>query len=136
MFVPVNELAILVSALLAVAVGNIWYSPLLFGSVWMKSLGSHIGDDVYPKKEVFIVVLREVAVQFIFFYALAQLIGVIAYTHVSIWNVGLWMLVLVVAMLIHVFVWERRSLNYILVHCGYGAIVLYGGLLVLVYWPW
>lgn len=34
-----NVFAILVCALLSVVLGTLWYSPLLFGNIWMKELG-------------------------------------------------------------------------------------------------
>ncbi len=37
--VIVNYLAILVSAIVVFVVGGFWYSPLLFGNIWMKLMG-------------------------------------------------------------------------------------------------
>ena len=34
-----NYLAILVAAVAGMIVGALWYSPLLFGNVWMKLMG-------------------------------------------------------------------------------------------------
>lgn len=39
MFDSVNLLAVLVAAAAAFVVGSLWYSPLLFGNVWMKLAG-------------------------------------------------------------------------------------------------
>ena len=35
----INWLAMLVAALVPLAVGALWYSPLLFANVWMKTTG-------------------------------------------------------------------------------------------------
>jgi len=35
----INFLAILVSGIAAMLIGALWYSPLLFGKVWMKAIG-------------------------------------------------------------------------------------------------
>lgn len=39
MFDSVNLLAVLVAAAASFVVGSLWYSPLLFGDVWMKLAG-------------------------------------------------------------------------------------------------
>ncbi len=37
--VGLNWLAIIASAIVAIIIGGLWYSPALFGNAWMKSLG-------------------------------------------------------------------------------------------------
>ena len=37
--VDVNYLAVLVAAVASMAIGGLWYSPLLFGKIWMKLSG-------------------------------------------------------------------------------------------------
>ena len=37
--VPINYLAILVSSVVSMMLGALWYSPLLFGKEWMKLMG-------------------------------------------------------------------------------------------------
>ena len=39
MFLPVNYIAILISAVVAFIIGALWYSPLLFGKVWAREHG-------------------------------------------------------------------------------------------------
>lgn len=39
MFDSVNMFAVLVAAVVSFLVGSLWYSPLLFGDVWMKLAG-------------------------------------------------------------------------------------------------
>lgn len=35
----VNYLAVLVAAIVSFGIGSLWYSPVLFGNVWMKLIG-------------------------------------------------------------------------------------------------
>ena len=45
--VDINLLAVLVAAVINMAVGMVWYSPVLFGSVWLAEIGKkpeEIGD--------------------------------------------------------------------------------------------
>ena len=38
-FLHVNHLAVVVSALVSMVIGGLWYSPLLFVKAWLKELG-------------------------------------------------------------------------------------------------
>lgn len=40
----VNWLAVIVAALADMAIGSLWYSPLLFGNSWMKAMGKRKED--------------------------------------------------------------------------------------------
>lgn len=42
--VTVNYVAVLVSAVVCMVIGSIWYSPILFGKLWMKSADCKEGD--------------------------------------------------------------------------------------------
>lgn len=44
MNVEVNYLAVLVAAIAGMAVGFLWYSPLVFGKPWMKLMGYNSAD--------------------------------------------------------------------------------------------
>src|SRR3989344_6289732 len=35
----INYLAVLVAAIAAIVIGSLWYSPILFGNIWMKLSG-------------------------------------------------------------------------------------------------
>ncbi|MEK7511036.1 MAG: DUF1761 domain-containing protein [Patescibacteria group bacterium] len=48
MEVPINYLAVLVSAVAAIVLGALWYGPL-FGKAWMKEVG-YTNDDVQKAK--------------------------------------------------------------------------------------
>ena len=37
--VSINNLAVLVAAIAGMVIGSLWYSPLLFGNMWIKLLG-------------------------------------------------------------------------------------------------
>ena len=48
MFADVNWLAVLVCTIASVFLGFIWYTPILFGKIWMKELGFK-EEDFDPK---------------------------------------------------------------------------------------
>ena len=47
----VNYLAVLVAAIVSMVIGGLWYSPLLFGNVWMKLSGITQKDVEKAKKK-------------------------------------------------------------------------------------
>ena len=135
MFLHINLLSVLTVALLAVAVGSIWYSPLLFGKTWMQSLGKSDVDIDVSTQEMIIITIRAVLIYILFF-------GVLAWVHAqllvsySLGTLGAVMLSIMTAHLALISLWERRPFSYLLVHTGYSALVLFGGLSVIMYWPW
>jgi hypothetical protein len=135
MFEGINEVAILVTALLAVAVGSVWYSPVVFGNTWMKSLGMRPGDDVFPQKEMIVAVVKGMVTQIVFFTTLAILARDMA-TSVSFMELAVLLLVLLATQLMHVVIWEKRPIAYFLVNFGYSVLILFGGLGVITFWPW
>lgn len=47
----VNYLAVLVSAVIGFVIGMLWYSPLLFGNIWVKLIGMSKDDLEKAKKK-------------------------------------------------------------------------------------
>jgi hypothetical protein len=64
----VNEISVVVSAILSVALGSIWYSPMLFGNMISKRAG-HLFDDTENSRRILVRYLfMGVIVQFFFSY--------------------------------------------------------------------
>lgn len=49
--VDVNLVAVLVAAVASMIIGMLWYSPLLFGNIWMKLSGMSKSDMAKKKKK-------------------------------------------------------------------------------------
>ncbi|WP_018625137.1 DUF1761 domain-containing protein [Kangiella aquimarina] len=49
----INYYAVLVAAILSFAVGGLWYSPMLFGRIWLKEMKIE-AEDIKQKPSVFI----------------------------------------------------------------------------------
>lgn len=49
----INYFAVLVAALLSFAIGGLWYSPLLFGKMWLEEMKLK-AEDIKQKPSVFI----------------------------------------------------------------------------------
>jgi Protein of unknown function (DUF1761) len=132
----VNEIAILVSALLALAVGSIWYSPLVFGKLWQKAAGLTDADlELSPSA-----FLRSLSVAFIsnivVLSVIAHLIRFADTYAISGMRLMIGAIILLGASVASMVVWEKRSLMYFIIHVGYAALVVILGFVILTYWPW
>lgn len=136
MFEGINEVAIVVSAILAIAVGNVWYSPLVFGNVWMRAIGIQSGSDVLPQREMMIAVVRGVFAQMLFFVTLSFLMKGVDMNVYSLMEIAGLVTLLVATQSLGAVIWERKPFAYFLVQVGYSAVIIFGGLAVITYWPW
>lgn len=134
MFTDINILAVIVVAILAVAIGNIWYSPLLFGIAWVRALGKSEHEFSFTRAELVIIVFRTLIINTLFFGVISWLL-----THDSLNSpatIASVLLATTVTYSANVAIWEKRSLLYVFIHVGYAAIILFGGAYVIAYWPW
>ncbi len=136
MFESINTIAVLVSAILAVSVGSIWYSPLFFGTAWIKASGLPPEHADFSRKEIIRLTAVGVVVQFIFFSVIAQLITLKDMGGFSLLKIGGLLAILIVARMLIPIIWEKRPLAYFLINAGYSVVILFGGLGIIAYWPW
>ncbi len=89
----INLWAILVAAVVAHFMGALWYSPLLFGNMWMRAVGIKKGDIAKAKKEGMAKsYLGMFAASLVMAYVLANIIGYgEARDWVSGMGIGFWM---------------------------------------------
>jgi hypothetical protein len=132
----INELAVIVTALLAIALGSIWYSPLVFGTHWQRATGL--------MKDAFTLTTRQLITALVSaFIANVLVLTIIAYAialseefGISRLYLALGLTVFIGASLGSMVVWERRSWVYFAIHAGYAATVIFFGILIIAYWPW
>jgi len=135
MFSSLNEVAILVAAILAVAVESIWYSPLLLGSVWKKVAGlTQYTEDVSTRHMVQSTVWS-VLVYIVLFTSATYIVRLMSSTQTLLQSEGI-LFILLIASLVLVAGREFRPWTYVAIHAGFIAITLFGGLGVIIYWPW
>ncbi len=136
MFESINEVSVLVSALLAVAVGNIWYSPIVFGNIWARALGRLSNENSLSEKDIFALVSKSVVVQALFFFVLAQVLTMVEKLQFGVFEVGTLVVLLIAIQMMSVNVWEQKPISYFCIHVGYIMTITFGGLAVIAYWPW
>jgi flagellar biosynthesis protein FlhB len=125
--VDVNYLAILVSGIVAMIIGGLWYSPLLFGKAWMKLMGFGKKDIEKAKaKGMGKIYLVNFLASLVMFYVLAWLIGAIgAAGFAEGVVVGFWVwLGFNASVLIAGVLWENRPFNLYLINVTYWLVIL------------
>jgi hypothetical protein len=135
--VPVNVLAVLVSALAAFVLGSLWYGPL-FGRAWMKTLGSMTMEEAVAKAKgdpsvkakmmrgYVIMAIGALVMAFVLAHSLVfagtymHLTGVMAGLEAGIWN---W-LGFVAPVLVASVLWENRPWKWWFITAGYYLVSL------------
>ena len=135
MFSSLNEVAVLVAAILAVAVESIWYSPLLFGSVWKKSIGHTEYIEDISTLHMVRATAYSVVVYALFFACAVQATYAMGDTASFLEATGILGLLLITSLIL-VAHRELRSWKYMAIHTGFIAITFFGGVGVIMYWPW
>jgi len=132
----VNEVAIIVSALLTLALGSIWYSPLVFGSHWLSAAGLSASDLSLSKKNLFRALAFACIGNIFFGYAIARLIVLAENQKFTLMEMGVLLVILLATGMASVVVWEKKRLSYLAIHTGYITIVVFFTIIVIAFWPW
>jgi hypothetical protein len=132
----VNEIAVLASALLALALGSIWYSPLIFGRHWQKEAGLSDADLIISKTALVRSLVVALVSNGLVLFVIAHLVRLRDMYSFSSLELGIGIAVLLVASVANMVVWEKRSLMYFLIHLGYALLIVCMGILMFSYWPW
>lgn len=136
MFENVNEVAVLVSAILAMAVGSIWYSPLLFGGHWMRAIGVSVDELKVTRGKLALQLGLALVSSIAMLYVAAVFISFAKELSLPLSTLGLLLTVLLGALFACMVIWEQRPVSYFTINLGYAAVVIFGGLTVIWYWPW
>jgi hypothetical protein len=135
--VDVNLLAVFVAAIVGMIIGFLWYSPFLFGKMWMKLMGftmEKMSDmkkkgmtKVYVLNFIFTVVMAYVLAHFLLLMLVADVGGAI---ELSFW---LW-IGFIVPLLVGNVLWENKSWKLFALNAGYWLASMIGMAIVLVLW--
>jgi hypothetical protein len=116
----INWLAVVVSTVIAFAIGGIWYSKALFGSVWLEEVG--LTEEAVNNANVAKTFGGAFVLQFLAVTALAVLLG----------TDGTWQSGLQIGLLIGLFwiataygityLFEQRSLRLFFINAGYNIV--------------
>jgi len=120
-FAQMNWLAILVAALASFALGGLWYSPVLFGNVWMRE--NHITKEDAGQANMTIIFGTTFILQFVAATVLAMFIGPndINFGAMAGFMAGVGWVATSVGT--H-YLFERKSLTLFFINAGYSVVLL------------
>ncbi len=136
MLYPINEIAVITSALLTLSIGSIWYSPVLFGNIWARGTQMASPAGQLSQKTIVRLVILATLVNLVVLFVIAEFIEVAKAYGFSVWIPAALLILYVLAQLLQFVIWEKKPISYFLVHAGYSIIVICGGVLVIGWWPW
>jgi hypothetical protein len=127
--IEVNFLAVLVSAVASFAIGSLWYSPILFGKMWMQHMGINSNDTAKMesmKKGRTKAMVGSFVGAFVMAYVLAYFIGFMnAATVAEGIQLGFWIwLGFVATILLNSVFYESRPWGLYLINASHYLVVL------------
>jgi hypothetical protein len=131
MSIPINWWAILVTTIISVVLGSLWYGPL-FGKTWMSSVGISMPSVITPEikkmmyRSYLLVIIGSILMNFVLLHSITfgsaylQITGVMIGLQAAFWN---W-LGFVVPVSLGPVLWENRPWKYWFITAGYYLVVL------------
>ncbi len=129
-------ISVFVAALLSLAVGSIWYSPIMFGPYWLHEQKLTEKDATLSRRSLIKLLGFLFIAHLLFLHVLTKFIGFSTKSGSTVFEFAGLLVVLLGAAMAILTVWERRSFRYFLMNLGYTALVIFGGMTVIAYWPW
>jgi hypothetical protein len=125
----INYLAVIVAALASFAIGGLWYSPVLFGKIWMKETG--ISEEKAKRSNMIKTFGLSFLLSLIICFNLAAFLGP---QSDFVWGItagGLAGIGWVAASLGILYLFEGRSFKLFLINGGYNAVnfIIAGGII-------
>ena len=136
MFEVIHEFAILGTACFMMALATVWYSPMLFGNIWMKevSLTEEMVEKTKPD------MWKHMALTFGSYVVMLGLLAlVVAYApllSLSPLTAAGFLALFVAAGAVPTILFEGRSITYYSIYVGFYVLFIILGVLILQYWPW
>ena len=135
--VDINYGAVIVGAVVYMAIGMAWYSPLLLGNIWLKESGRTAADiEASKKKSMNVTMLVATLNALIMSYVIAHFVDLVgAVELVDALSLGFWAwLGYVMTVQIHAVLWDGRSWKFFLVNTVCSLISIIAVTIVLTLW--
>ncbi len=125
--VDVNYLAVFVSGIIVMVIGGFWYSPLLFGNIWMRLSGHATKDlDKAKSKGMTKAYVINFIAALVMVYVLAHFV---VYANALTWiegvQLGFWVwLGFIATSMIGLVLWDMKPFTLYVINSGYYLVVL------------
>ena len=135
-FAAIHEFAVLGTTFFILALATLWYSPLLFGNVWLRV--SKTAGVVFDETEAGF--WKQIGVAFVVYLGQVALVAfalTFSHTlHISPFVLPAGAAVVLLLATIPPVLFEARPWQYYAIHTGFMVVVLAVTTALLEYWPW
>lgn len=136
MFELIHEFAVLGTACFMMALATVWYSPMLFGTAWIRE--AKISDEMMAAGESQL--WKHMVLTFISYTFMLGLLALVV-VYAPVLGFAVWKVVVAIALFyalaaVGPTVFEGRSLTYYAIGVGFHSLFIIMGTLMLQYWPW
>lgn len=136
LFALVDELAILATTFVVVALTTLWYSPYLFGRAWIGLAGrEHVLFDESARSYVPQLAVT-LLLQLILTTVVALLLAFAPVVEIPVAVLGAGLFAMAAAGMLLPMVYEGKAWQYCVLHVSFLALSVVVNVLSLYYWPW
>ncbi len=130
---PLDYLSIFITALIGTAVTSLWYSPTVFGRLWMTDTEKiHTEDFVRVVHRTWM----SLALYFVFFTLISLVIEMARDLQIPVQYCIITIMLLLLSYIGERYVREGRTVWYIALFSLYTVGIVIGGALIVAFWPW
>jgi hypothetical protein len=136
MFEVVHEFAVIGTTFFMMALATVWYSPMLFGNVWMKE--ARLTDEMIEnaKPDMWKHMLLTFMSYSLMLVLLAQMVVYAPRLSLEPIEAASLLALFVALGAVSTVLFEGRSIRYFAIQVGFYVVFILLGTLILQYWPW
>lgn len=128
--------AILGTTLFMMATGTLWYSDMFLAKYWMSSTALTADDMTNQKTHL----LRNLVLTFASYFSIISVVVLLSFimrtSDISPYFASLFVWLVIVAVQTQSVLWEKRSWVYVVITGGFYGLICFGGLAMVLFWPW
>lgn len=132
----ISIISVVIASVVAVAIRSVWYSPIIFGKLWMDAIEKDYSTSLFAKKRVYITTAASLLLFCCFFYGIAIALDVLRGMQIQSGHILMFGGVISVLFTAQLLIWERDSFILFVIHAVYSALSTVLGMLIMMYWPW
>ncbi len=130
-----NHPAVFVAALAAMAIGMLWYSPALFGTMWMELAGISKKDMEKSKKDLPKIMFMGLITMWVMAYVLGSLVGLSATGAQEAAVLAFWIwLGFQATIYFGGVLWEKQPLNLFFINAAHSLVMIVVMAIILASW--
>lgn len=136
MFDSVNVIAIIGTAFFMMASATVWFSPMLFGKAWLRTLRATEEEIEATRENITKYLMTNFVLYGAALFVLAQVAQIVTALKHDVLTVSLYGAVLIVSIIGSMVLWEGKGKINFFINAGFYAYFVVVGMFMISYWPW